>query len=316
MSGSGAVHGVLVTFRRRGSLRVVLQRLAEQTRRLDTLVVVDNEADPQVKGVVGSIPDAARRVEYVPASDNLGPAGGLALGSRTVLQAADDADWTVFLDDDDPPRTDDILLEITGFGVAMLRTDPNTAGVGLVGARFDTRTGQAVRVADHELHGPVSVDYIGGGQFPCYRVASMRAVGLPESRLFFGYDDLEYGLRLRTAGWRLYVDGATWTRERRVWGWAGVDRVPSRKLQAVGWRDYYRTRNMTWILRRNGYHLTAARFVARRFAKVAYNVPRSPATGLAHLSLGIRAAYHAYTGEMGRTVDPPGRADHSRSWGR
>lgn len=317
MSDSGSLHGVLVTFRRPRELSLSLQRLAGQTRRLDRLVVVDNDDDPQAKAVVEAAVDVAGTVEYVAASENLGPAGGLALGISTVLRTADKADWVTFFDDDNPPRMADMLAEIASFAVEMQRQDSNTAAVGLAGARFDARTGLLVRLADHELRGPVLVDYIGGGNLPCYRVAVMRKVGLPDPRLFFGYDDLEYGLQLRAAGWRLYVDGEAWTRERRVWGRIGVHRSPSRELQPPGWRDYYRTRNIIWILRRDGHHLAVARFMGRRLAKAAYNAPRRPKAAWRHLSLGLRAAFDGYVGRMGRRVDPPiprpGRTDGAAS---
>lgn len=299
------VHGILVTFRRPTELSGVLARISAQTRRLDSLVVVDNDGDRGVEALVRGVPEAANSVRYVPAPTNLGPAGGLALGLAHALPEAEDSDWVVFFDDDDPPRTLTLLAEITAFAEDMLLTDPDLGGVGLVGARFDMRTGFAIRLPDEALHGPIKVDYVGGGQFPCLRVAAVRHVGLPDPRLFFGFDDLEYGLRLRAAGRQLYVSGDLWRRERQAHGHLGLDRRPNRIVTVPSWRDYYSTRNLVWILHLNRSNLAAARVTIRlAVAKPLYNLPRRPRAALAHFALGIRAAFDAYTDRMGRTVEP------------
>jgi len=302
---AGAVHGVLVTYRRPDELAVTLQRLAEQTKQLDSLTVVDNDADPLVHEIVADVSGVAGGVNYYSAPENLGPAGGLSFGASRVLRTADEGDWVMFLDDDDPPRSVDMFSETTAFAEEMVRRDPNMAGVGLVGARFDSRTGLAVRIVDRELSGPVPVDYIGGGQLPCYRVAVMREVGLPDPKLFFAFDDLEYGLRLTAAGHQLYMNGETCLRERRAKGLIGIDRRPSRKLAQLSWRDYYSTRNLVWILRSRGQHVPAARVVTRRvLAKAALNIPHSPRLAWAHLVMSGRASVDAYRSQMGRTIDP------------
>lgn len=311
MSSKTRLHGVLVTFRRPADLAVTLRRLAGQTRRLDRLIVVDNNADRHVNELVTAHPDAASIVEYLPAPDNLGPAGGLALGCSRVLRAAADHDWVMFFDDDNPPRTARGVQEIVEFASDMVRCDPSIGGVGLVGARFNARSGLMERVADRDLRGPVEVTYVGGGQLPCYNVTAMQEVGVPNANLFFGFDDLDYGLRFGAAGRKLYVNGAKWARERQVFGLIGNDKSPSRRLDAVGWRDYYSTRNLVWILRSRGHHVAAARVLARSIlAKAVYNLPRDPRAAWSHFARGARAALDAYTGRMGRTVDPvPSRLD-------
>ena len=105
-SGRAALHGVLVTYRRPAALAEMLDRLGDQQRRLDTLVVVDNDLDESARPTVAAfagLDTAPGRVDYVPAGANTGPAGGIALGMRSALDHATDDDWVVSLDDDDPP---------------------------------------------------------------------------------------------------------------------------------------------------------------------------------------------------------------------
>ncbi len=305
MVEGAALYGVLVTFRRPRDLGETLRRLADQTRRLDTLVVIDNDADPRAREVVSATVRVAGRVDYVPAPQNLGPAGGLALGLLHVLRTADDADWVMFFDDDNPPRTAEGVSEIVQFAEEVVRRDPDMGGVGLVGSIFDVKSGRTTRVSDADLSGAIPVAYIGGGQLPCYRAAAMREVGPPNAKLFFGFDDLDYGLRLQAAGKNLYINGDLLARERRIYGLMGTDKSPSRRITALGWRDYYSTRNLIWILLQQHRRIAAVRVIVRRIvAKSAYNLLRSPRVTLAYLCLGFRAVCDAYLGRMGRTIDP------------
>jgi Glycosyl transferase family 2 len=186
---------------------VTLRRIAEQSQPLAGLVVVDNDPSPSTRAVVEAHAEGLGRLEYVASPENLGPAGGLAVGMERVLDRTRPKDWIVLLDDGDPPQWTTMLGELLAFGQAMRAADRHTAGVGLIGARFDWASGRLVRPADGELDGPVAIDYIGGGQFPLYLAEAVRRVGPFSAPLFFGCDDLEYGLRLRRAGYSLYAPG-------------------------------------------------------------------------------------------------------------
>lgn len=312
-----SLHGVLVTYRRPEALVEMLGRLEVQRRRLDRLVVVDNAPSGTVREEVARHPGAASETEYVPAPENLGPAGGIARGMRAVLSDAGDEDWVVLLDDDDPPQDDDALEALERFAMARLRDDPGTAGVGLTGARFDWRRGRPVRMADHALAGPVAVDYLGGNQLPTYRVGVIRAVGPFRDDLFFGFDDLEFGLRVRAAGYGLYVDGERWRARRRAVGRLGLEVGPSRKLGELSWRRYYSLRNVVWILRFHGRSGTAARVAATAgLGKPLLHLVPSPGPAMAHLRLNARACLDGWRGRLGRTVEPDVRAAEATSGGR
>jgi GT2 family glycosyltransferase len=304
--GATAIHGVLVTYRRPRDLEIMLARLREQERLLDTLTVVDN--DPAESGRAAAESGAAAngvRARYLPAGDNVGPAGGIAIGMRHVLTFAADDDWIVLLDDDDPPRTPDMFAALEELGTRLRREDRTVAAVGLAGTRFDLARGRVMRIQDDQLTGPVPSSCVGGNQLPFYSVHAIRAVGVFDERLFFGFDDLEYGLRLRAAGFSVYAHGRLWHREREFGGRLGIQTPPGRMLAAASWRRYYSLRNLIYILRRHGRHLAALRVaVGRGFGKPVYNLPKDPALALQHLRLNSRAVLDAYTGRMGRTLEP------------
>jgi hypothetical protein len=226
----------------------------------------------------------------------------LAMG-RLLPEAADD-DWIVLFDDGEPPGTEE-LAEMEEFAGRMRAADPRLGAVGGVGATFDWARGRVVRVPDHRLDGPVPVDYIGSGQLPLYRVRAVREVGVFKPELFFGFEELEYGLRLRAAGWSLYVDGDRWRAGRQLLGRLEVAGRPAVGFAATTWRDYYRLRNLIAILLGAGRRGAAVRVsLLVGLLKPLANAPRQPGRSLARLRLNWRACRDGWAGRLGRTVEP------------
>lgn len=293
--------GVLVTFRRPQILRRTLELLAAQTRPLDALVVVDNAGDPEVQRLVDATPGAV----YV-VGDNIGPAGGIALGTQHVLAGARDDDWIITLDDDDPPPEPETLERLLAFACEMADRDRRTAAVGNDGVRFDFRRGRVTTIADTELDGAVPVDAIGGDRFPCYSVRALRAVGSMRADLFFGFEELECGLRMRRAGWSLYADADALRRDREQQRTVATPPDPARTLGPISWRRYYSLRNLIVILREHGHRATAARVtLVVGLGKPSANFVRAPRLAFAHLRLNVRACRDGWTDRLGRRVEPP-----------
>jgi GT2 family glycosyltransferase len=238
-----------------------------------------------------------------------------------VLGSADDDDWIVLLDDDDPPYFDDALDGVTRFAAIQVNRDPSTGGVGISGGRFDSRKGRVVRVGDSEIHGPVPVDHVTGGGLPTYRVGAVRDVGVMRSDLFFGFEELEYGLRLVSRGYTLYADGEAWGRrkaDKRERGLLPPEEVSAsraartsvRVKSSPSWRRYYSLRNLIVILRDSGHGLAAARVsLLRGILKPLLNLVVTPRQAARQLVLGWRAVKDGWVGNMGRTVEPEVGAD-------
>jgi glycosyltransferase involved in cell wall biosynthesis len=295
--------GVLITYRRPDHLTVMLERLAEQDMALARLVVVDNGRSSQTAEIVRRRGDRRSRIECISAPENLGPAGGIALGMEHLLAHAGPDDWIVLLDDDDPPGWPSAFGELFAFAQEMHQLDGRTAGVGLSGARLDWKRGRLIRPRDMGLTGLVTVDYIAGNQLPFYLAAAVRKVGTFSSALFFGFEELEYGLRIGKAGYRLYSPGSRWL-EQRSDAPGGVGR-PMLGLGAPSWRRYYSLRNLIHILREHGRTRAAARVTAvQGFLKPLANMARSPRMAWRHLGLNMVACRDGWTTRLGRTLDP------------
>ena len=300
------LRAILVTYQRPAELATTLASIAQQTRQPDDLVVVDNGPSAESQAVVREI--AGRftgSVNYLPMPENLGYTGGVRVGMQHLLPDSADDDWFVICDDDDPPSMSDAFEKLVDFGVSMASRSARTGAVGLGGGRFDFRRGEVVRVPTAELHDAVPLDYIAGNAFGCYRVSAIREVGPWSSEIFFGFSEGEYGLRLRRAGFHLWADGDTWRELRAAAGRSNHQIRQSRRLDPVGWRRYYSLRNVVWILRQHGRNGAAVRVsLVRGIVKPLANVLWSPRLAIAHLYLNARAIRDAWTGRMGRRVEP------------
>lgn len=205
----GTVLATILTFDAPEAVTRCLERLEDQDRRPDEVLVVDNAGDrpaaPAVEGRTWAFP-----VRLVRTTANLGPAGGHALALERFL--ASPHDWVWILDDD-------------------IRADPGALTALLdVGRRHhpalveprirDDATGEEVR--RHGWWGVV---------LPRAVVAD---VGLPDARLFWWTEDTEY------LQWRIPNAGYPAVRTDEV-----VAAISRRRSSAAkpGWKYYYEARN-------------------------------------------------------------------------
>lgn len=292
----------VMTFNRPDILRSTLRSILEQTQAPERILVVDNGEAGLTLPVVQEF-DAAL-VTYHSMGENTGPAGATAYALRRLAQ--EQFDWIYWVDDDDPPPASDTLERLLRLAEAHAAAD--LGGVGMVGSRFDWRVGEMRRLHDDELTGVIDVDVIAGNQQLILSRRMVDAVGVADSRLFFGLYEPEYCLRIRRAGYRLLVDGGMMLEQRRLWDRLGdeihravvPDYAPSRI-----WQRYYRTRNYIFMMRRTfGRPDLARREAVKGLVRTGTVWTRGWSYGIAFVPLQLRAIADGYGGHMGRTVAP------------
>jgi GT2 family glycosyltransferase len=101
-----------VTFRRPQWVAGALVSLADQERRLDRLVIVDNAHDPDTNRSRAKTPPRLIDSSAWQWPRIVDTTGGVEAGIRHTVSGADDAHWIVVLDDDDPPRGPGVLREL------------------------------------------------------------------------------------------------------------------------------------------------------------------------------------------------------------
>ena len=287
---------VLLTFRRPDDLARSLDAISAQSVRFDELVVVDNDPSTRTSSIVERY-SGTEPITYVASPSNLGPAGGRSLGAREIMQRARDDDWVVFLDDDDPLASPDLVERLMATVDRCGRIDPRTAGVGLRGARLDRWTGRLMPVNGR---GIVRVDHLHGNCVPCYRLGPLRHVGLFDAQLFFGFEELELGMRLRRAGFTLFVDTDLFESVGPAMHHAQPRESPDVHLAAPSLRRYYALRNRLVVLGRERLYLQGVGWAlfAGLLKPAAWLVAR-PRVAWGHLRLNATAIWDAATGRLG-----------------
>lgn len=302
------IFGIMITYRRRAAVADFLARLAEQEPVLDHLLVVDNAADDAVSQLVTSHVGHPSSIDYVAMPENLGPAGGIAAGMSAIMTAAGPDDWMVLLDDDDPPWSTTILSDLRDFAVARARDEPSTGAVALDGARWDPRRARLWRPPTTGVAEALEVDYLTGDGFPFYRVKAVKDVGPPDERLFFGFDDLEIGLRLRRSGYRLFLHGELYRERQSLAGAAGnatADAAAKRSRIPPPWRRYYAVRNLLYLARLSGGLPSGIRVtMLYGLASPVFAVMRRERRSGQRLRLSLRACVDGWLARLGRRVSP------------
>lgn len=227
----------VVTFRRLESLRLVLESIAAQVPAPRLTVVADNDPDRSAQPLIDEMRQEWPGVlQYVAVGANLGPAGGWARAvAEAQRQPAERGEWLLIVDDDDPlesTRVVQTLLDDAG------RQPDRVAGIGLRGARLLRARGLLQRVEPPEGES-AAVDYLASNGSPIYRWRAIDDVGFFEPSLFFGFEDLDIGLRMGDAGWQL-----------RVAPHPSLQVVPDTSPTRSAWREYYKNRSLMWILSR------------------------------------------------------------------
>ena len=201
--GSPTVTAVVLTYDAPAAAAACVAAIREQTVPVRTILVVDNASSPPVDATtLGDGTVVVRNAE------NLGPAGGYAVGLTEFLVVGDDFAWV--MDDDCRPEADALAVTLA------VADDGRTVAMSTM---VDRDTGVL-----SNTHGWCGV------LIPRVVVAD---VGVPDASLFWWTEDTEYmQWRIPRAGWDLVRSDAR------------VDVGRTREsIAKPAWKYYYETRN-------------------------------------------------------------------------
>lgn len=253
-----------------------METLMRQTRPLEEIIVVDNAS---TDGTHALIAERYPQVTLLRMSENLGVGAGLAAGlAYGALEKRHDWVWT--FDQDSVPNYD--ALEILLDGVASLR---NLGGeLGMVAPLLVHReTGTYyppllwrdgfVKPTAQLLNQPIWFADLVISSGCMMRRDVVERIGLPRADFFLDFIDFEYCLRARRDGYKIAVITGSQL---------GHEIGSCSKLRFLGqsriwsehppWREYYKSRNITfsaWWLHPS---FRTKRFVIRHLARHAGGV--------------------------------------------
>ena len=195
------VVAVVVTKDRPASLATSLEAIAEQSRPVDHLVVVDNGADPKVAELVADVDVPST---YLPSVRNLGGAGGFAFGMLHALSRG--ADWVWCADDDGRPEDPEVLATLLDTAVDYSLDEVSPMVLDMDHPEllaFPLRRGLRWRRRRSDFRGVRLLDgYASLFNGALFRAEALDVIGVPDYRMFFRGDETEIHRRLVRSGRR------------------------------------------------------------------------------------------------------------------
>jgi GT2 family glycosyltransferase len=265
---------VVVTFNRADLLGRMLDGLAAQTHEPDAVIIIDNASTDHTRAVL----DAHRglTLQRIHLDTNTGGSGGFRAGVEAAYEQGHDRIW--LMDDDVVPAPDCLAVLMAQDEACLMAVREDTRGhlVEKTATDFDLTRPWSVRpkrASVETAYGErsamperVEIDVVAFEGFLVRREV-VAAVGLPDDSFFIFYDDVDFALRARRAGYRI---------------WAVRDAVLVRQLDfdqqhaLDTWKGYYMYRNLFAVHFRHG---TNPLVRAKPYAIAAAVVAVSPVRG-------------------------------------
>lgn len=180
------VAGVVVTYDRPDMLKLCLESMAEQSTPPKRIVVIDNSPNENTRRVIEKY---FPFVTYKHFPENIGSEGGYREGVRLAYRSCD----YVWLLDDDCTAQKTALEELLKWADDLSKSVK-------VGAL------RSARAWDKESGAPIlEIDDLFAWRGTLIASWAVKNIGLPEDDLFLYGGDIEYGLRMRAEGYRIYM---------------------------------------------------------------------------------------------------------------
>jgi GT2 family glycosyltransferase len=285
----------IMTYKRTAILEDTIRILYNQSHPPQKILIVDNDPAFSAKDIVSKFSDF--KISYHSIGYNAGPAGAAKAGLEILTKEG--YQWIAWIDDDDPPIFEDT------FEILLKSASKNKkcGCVGVVGQYFNRKNGVVIRVSDEELDGfgSFEVDTIAGNMSKIINAdVCLKGNVYPDEKLFFGFEELDFDLRLQKSGYVLLVDKVLYKKHRIYYN--RLDIIPKRgnkKDVNKLWREYYSTRNSLIILSKHGYFsaliVSFFRYVFKIVAGFQYGIHY----GILNARIIIKALIHYLFGKRG-----------------
>lgn len=290
----------IITYERTQYLQNTINSILNQSIQPQRIYVIDNSLSSNIVELVKQFQfNFGIDIIFHKIGFNTGPAGA----SNFALQkmSKEGAEWIYWGDDDDPPtdpKTFERLLEI-----AM--EYPNSGVVGKVGGKFFPNEARTRVFENSELLPIVEADYVTGGKQMIISAQVVKAGILPDSKLFFGFEELEFCLRVKDAGFSILVDGQGMIEGRSSAG--NLDENYRWKGKSIGDisrinRQYYSVRNMLFILWSRKHYFGYLFFLSKSLVKIPFSIRYGLDYFLKFSKLTLTAIYHQWIGRYGQFI--------------
>jgi GT2 family glycosyltransferase len=287
----------IMTYERPEILLQTVSILQSQSFPPEKILIVDNSESDATKIAIQNLQQSD--LEYFKVGYNSGPAGAAKIGLQKL--ADEGYQWIYWGDDDDPPKFSDSFERL--LGLAHKYKHLNIGILGMVGQHFNSTIGTIQRVKDKELREKdlVTVESIAGGQTMIVNSAVVRRGVLPDENLYFGFEELDFCLRTKQAGFELVVSAELFLRAREKYGRLNYQPLFYIQNKRESWsRQYYSVRNMVLILRNNRLYMALFYNILKNILKMGYAFRFGWGYGKKNYIMTSLGLYHGVMNQAGK----------------
>jgi GT2 family glycosyltransferase len=288
--------GFIITYNRPETVLETIRNIFEQSFPPELLWIIDNSENLETDHAIASLMDS--RIKYFRMGYNAGPAGGAAKGLQ--LCASSGMDWIYWGDDNDPPFRSDCFERLLG-----IRDQNHFVGIlGVVGHFFDRKKGVIKRIQTRllEKKSTLEVDTIAGGMCILVNKKVVEEGILPNPDLFFGFEELDFCLKVSRRGFSLLVDCSLFLEARAKFNKMGFERPIYMKKTNLN-REYYSLRNLLFISDSLTLRSMRNNLILKWAPKALYGFRYGPVYGIKNFKMIFLAFLHYYKGVKGKTLD-------------
>lgn len=288
--------GFIITYKRPKVLLSTLEIIFSQSLSPQHLWIIDNSEDRETEFALKERNDS--RLTYVRMGKNTGPAGAAGKGLEICGKAG--LDWIYWGDDNDPPFREDCFERL----LAIREENPFCGILGVVGQYFDRKKGKILRVQTRLLEKKpwIEVDYVAGNMSMLVSGTVARVGIAPDPKMFFGFEELDFCLKVKRKGYAIVVDSGLFLEARTKYGRLSFERpLYQKKTHLV--REYYSLRNLLFIADSVSLPNMKANVQFKWFLKAFYGFRYGLSYGLNNMKMISLAFWHYWRGRMGKTLD-------------
>ena len=291
----------IMSYERPEVLMKTLKRIEEQTYPPSFILIIDNSESDRVQTKIKSL--KREEIKYYRVGYNSGPAGAANIGLDKLFKMG--YRWIYWGDDDNPPRDQYEFEQLFKKLESLLKMDTKIGAISGKGGNLSLKTGRIRSLSNKELEmAPVvEVDSVPGGHTLIVNANLVKEGVLPDKKLFFGFEELDFSLLARSKGFKLFVDSENWLQIRK----RAKHYDPKFRPRASGFgnlsllqREYYSTRNLLFIFFKNRYYQAFAFTLIKTLIKTGYGFRYGLIYGLANFRLQWKALYHFFLSRSGK----------------
>lgn len=250
------VNALIVTFKRKELLAKVIEGVIFQSYKLNKIIIIDNNSNDGTQELVSSIQAVSEiKIDYFNTGANLGGAGGFCYGFEKAMQEKFDYLW--IMDDDLLPSVDCLEVMLANANESKItqpiRYNLDGSCAEYSPTKFDLSSPFIMRPKKETVLDKMSMPNIkaeeeiaiDGIPFegPLIPYQIIEKVGLPNKNFFIFYDDLDYAIRTKKAGFEIVCN--TKAVAKRLL-------VNNQSTDLRSWKGYFMLRNFFHIHRVHG----------------------------------------------------------------